>query len=177
MTPPTPRDGPVASANPDDPRISDLDRSRLRDAIDVANTAVANGNHPFGAVLADAAGEVVLSAQNTVNTENDCTGHAETNLVRAAWKQFGPAALGEFTLYTSCEPCAMCSGAIYWSGIGTMVFAMTEADLATITGDHDENPTMSLSSELVLNSGTRAIAVRGPALVDEAAASHAGFWN
>ena len=167
----------MTSAILDDPNISDLDRSRLRDAIEVANAAVANGNHPFGAVLADASGQVVLSAQNTVTTENDCTGHAETNLVRAAWKQFGPAALGEYTLYTSCEPCAMCSGAIYWSGIGAMVFAMTEADLAKLTGDHAENPTMSLSSELVLNSGTRPIAVRGPALVDEAIASHVGFWS
>jgi tRNA(Arg) A34 adenosine deaminase TadA len=161
----------------DDPRISDLDRARLRDAIGIANAAVANGNHPFGAVLADASGTVVLSAENTVNTENDCTGHAETNLVRAAWKNFGPAALGEFTLYTSCEPCAMCSGAIYWSGIGAMVFAMTEKDLAQLTGDHEENPTMSLSSELVLNSGTRAVPVRGPALIDEAITSHVGFWN
>jgi tRNA(Arg) A34 adenosine deaminase TadA len=167
----------VTSTTPDDPRIDDVDRARLRDAIDVANAAVANGNHPFGAVLADASGRVVASAQNTVSTEDDCTGHAETNLVRAAWKQFGPASLSEYTLYTSCEPCAMCSGAIYWSGIGTVVFAMTEADLARLTGDHDENPTMSLSSELVLNSGTRAIAVRGPALADEVAASHAGFWN
>jgi tRNA(Arg) A34 adenosine deaminase TadA len=167
----------VTSASLDDPRITDLDRDRLRDAIAVADAAVANGNHPFGAVLADASGRVVLSAQNTVNTENDCTGHAETNLVRAAWKQLGPAALADHTLYTSCEPCAMCSGAIYWSGIGAMVFAMTEKDLAELTGDHSENPTMSLSSALVLNSGTRAIAVRGPALIDEAAASHAGFWG
>jgi tRNA(Arg) A34 adenosine deaminase TadA len=167
----------VASAILDDPRITDFDRSRLRDAIEVANAAVANGNHPFGAVLADASGQVVLTAQNTVNTENDCTGHAETNLVRAAWKQFGGSALAGFTLYTSCEPCAMCSGAIYWSGIGAMVFAMTEADLAKLTGDHAENPTMSLSSEIVLNAGTRVVPVRGPALVDEAIASHAGFWN
>lgn len=166
----------MTSTSPPDATISAVDISRLRDAIDAANAAVINGNHPFGAVLADASGEVVLTAENTVNTDNDCTAHAETNLVRAAWKKFGAERLGEYTLYTSCEPCAMCSGAIYWSGIGTMVFAMTEKDLSQLTGDHEENPTMSLSSELVLNSGTRPVPVRGPALVDEARASHVGFW-
>jgi tRNA(Arg) A34 adenosine deaminase TadA len=167
----------VTSSSPDDARITDLDRSRLRDAIDLANTAVVNGNHPFGAVLVDTDGQVVLAAENTVNTDNDCTAHAETNLVRAAWKQFGSAQLAEYTLYTSCEPCAMCAGAIYWSGIGAMVFAMSESDLAQMTGDHEQNPTMSLSSELVLNAGTRAVPVRGPALVPEARASHVGFWS
>jgi tRNA(Arg) A34 adenosine deaminase TadA len=71
----------------------------------------------------------------------------------------------------------MCSGAIYWSGIGRVVHAMSEAQLAVLTGDHEENPTMSLSSATVLNSGQRTVQVAGPALADEAAAAHAGFWN
>lgn len=160
-----------------DPAITDLDLARLRDAIEVSKRAVANGNHPFGAVLVDAAGTVVLEAENSVNTANDCTGHAETNLVRAAWQAFGPEELGAYSLYTSCEPCAMCSGAIYWSGINRVVYAMTEPELAAITGAHQENPTMSLSSRAVLNSGQREIVVVGPALAAEAAAAHDGFWQ
>lgn len=159
------------------PTLDENDLARLRDAIAVSKRAVANGNHPFGAVLAGPDGTVVLEAENTVTTDDDCTGHAETNLVRTAWKAFGAEKLGEYTLYTSCEPCAMCSGAIYWSGINRVVYAMTEAQLSELTGDHAENPTMSLSSETVLNSGQRIIAVGGPALSDEAVVAHRGFWN
>ncbi|QWT24611.1 nucleoside deaminase [Subtercola sp. PAMC28395] len=156
--------------------LSQVDLDRLRDAIEVSKRSVRSGNHPFGAVLVDASGAVVLEAENTVVTGNDCTGHAETNLVRAAWKAFGPDALGSYSLYTSCEPCAMCSGAIYWSGINRMVYAMSEAELGELTGDHAENPTMSLTSEIVLNSGQRRITVLGPALSDEARVAHDGFW-
>ncbi|WP_286278244.1 nucleoside deaminase [Naasia aerilata] len=161
----------------EDARITDADRDRLRDAIVVSARARARGNHPFGAVLVDPAGTVVLEAENTVVTDTDCTGHAETNLVRLAWRTIGPAALPGYSLYTSCEPCAMCSGAIYWSGIGRVVFAMTEGRLAAITGSSPENPTMALPSRVVLASGQREIAVRGPALSEEAAAIHDGFWR
>jgi tRNA(Arg) A34 adenosine deaminase TadA len=160
----------------EDPRITDADRQRLRDAIVVSARARANGNHPFGAVLVDAAGQVVLEGENTVVTGNDCTGHAETNLVRLAWTRLGPAVLGAYSLYTSCEPCAMCSGAIYWSGIGRVVYAMTEGQLAAVTGSSPENPTMSLPSRVVLSSGRREIPVLGPALAEEATAVHDGFW-
>jgi tRNA(Arg) A34 adenosine deaminase TadA len=161
----------------EDPAITDADRAHLRTAIGVSERARANGNHPFGAVLVGADGSVLLEAENTYVTENDCTGHAETNLVRRAWRELGPEALAASSLYTSCEPCAMCSGAIYWSGIGRVVFALSEAELVGLTGDDPENPTMSLSSAVVLNSGQRVVEVRGPALSAEAAAAHAGFWR
>jgi tRNA(Arg) A34 adenosine deaminase TadA len=157
--------------------VSESDLSHLHRAISVSIEAKQHGNHPFGAVLTDESGTEVLAAENTVVTHSDATGHAETNLVRLATKQYSLAELRDFTLYTSCEPCAMCAGAIYWSGIGAMVFAMSEGDLAQMTGDHEQNPTMSLSSELVLNAGTRPVPVRGPALVPEARASHVGFWS
>lgn len=157
--------------------LTDLDLDRLRDAVAVSLRARAHGNHPFGAVLADATGTVVLEAENTVTTGNDVTGHAETNLVRAAWKAIGPGRLGEHTLYTSCEPCAMCAGAIYWSGIGRVVWAMTEAQLAELTGDHEENPTMAYSADRVLNAGRRTVATGGPALAESAIEAHRGFWS
>ncbi|WP_210479563.1 nucleoside deaminase [Naasia sp. SYSU D00948] len=161
----------------EDPAITDHDRKLLRAAIEVSRRARERGNHPFGAVLADPDGRIVLEAENSVTTEVDCTAHAETSLARAAWKEVGGEALSRYSLYTSCEPCAMCSGAIYWSGIGRVVYAMTEAQLAELTGDHAENPTMSLASATVLNSGRRTITVAGPAVADEAKAVHVGFWS
>lgn len=167
----------TAPTAPTAPTATDL--ARLRDAVAVSHRSVANGNHPFGAVLVDAAGRVVLEAENTVVTGDDCTGHAETNLVRAAWKALSPEALAESSLYTTCEPCAMCSGAIYWSGIGRVVYAVAETELLDMTGDHDENPTMSLECRAVLNGGQRLIEVVGPVagdVADETKAAHGDFW-
>jgi tRNA(Arg) A34 adenosine deaminase TadA len=112
----------------------------LRAAIDLARRSRHRGNHPFGALLADAAGTVLAEAENTVVTEHDVTGHAETNLVRIASRRFGRADLRSCTLYTSTEPCAMCSGAIYWSGIGRVVYGLSEAGLRELTGSHRRRP-------------------------------------
>jgi tRNA(Arg) A34 adenosine deaminase TadA len=163
-----------------DTDLSDTDRARLLDAVAVSRRAVEHGNHPFGAVLVDANGTVVLEAENTVTTDVDCTAHAETNLVRRAWKAVGVKGLRDHTLYTSCEPCAMCSGAIYWSGIGRVVYALPESELLVLTGDDPENPTMSLDCREVFSAGQRAIHVSGPAsgdLFDAARAPHEGFWG
>jgi tRNA(Arg) A34 adenosine deaminase TadA len=157
--------------------ISPLDESHLRQAIAISQRAVAAGNHPFGALLVDGAGTIVLEAENTVNTESDATGHAETNLVRLATKSFDLAALRASTLYTSCEPCAMCTGAIYWAGIGRIVYALGEDELLPLTGDHPDNPTLDLPSREVLARGQRPVTVDGPALQDEARAPHLGFWH
>ena len=149
----------------------------LRLAIDVAARARAAGNHPFGAVLTSGEGEVVLEAENTVTTDNDVTGHAELNLVRKASGAFSQDQLGSMTLYSSTEPCAMCAGGIYWSGIGRVVYALPESRLGEFTGADPENPTMHLSAETVLNAGQRGIAVEGPADLPEAADVHTGFWD
>jgi tRNA(Arg) A34 adenosine deaminase TadA len=159
--------------------LGDTDRAHLLHAVEVSRRAVEHGNHPFGAILVDAGGTVVLEAENTVTTDVDCTGHAETNLVRLAWKVVGEQGLRDHTLYTSCEPCAMCSGAIYWSGIGRVVYALPESELLDLTGDNPDNPTMSLDCRDVLSAGQRGIDVAGPAsgeLFDAARAPHEGFW-
>ncbi len=166
---------PVPS--PAEPGPIDLDR--LRDSIRVAERSRGHGNHPFGAVLTDAAGTVLLEAENTVTTGRDATGHAETNLVRLASAALSPAELAACTLYTSCEPCVMCSGAIYWAGIGRVVYALAEAELYAITGANPENPTMRLPCRAVFAAGQRPTAVSGPAaaLAAEARAVHDGFWS
>jgi len=149
----------------------------LRQAIAVARQSREHGNHPFGALLADPDGTVLLSAENTVVTGSDATGHAETNLVRLASARYSTSELRGLTLYTSTEPCAMCSGAIYWSGIGTVVYALSEAELYEMTGSDENNPTLVLPCRTVFAAGQRPTVVAGPYPIDEARAVHAGFWN
>lgn len=156
--------------------MNDTDLALLRRAIAIAYRARAHGNHPFGALLADRDGNVLLEAENTVTTDHDCTGHAETNLMRMASRQYEPVFLADCTLYTSTEPCAMCAGAIYWSGVGRVVFAMSEEDLLALTGDNPENQTFTLPCREVFARGQRQVAVDGPALAEEARQAHAGFW-
>ncbi|MFZ2912726.1 MAG: nucleoside deaminase, partial [Rectinemataceae bacterium] len=93
--------------------LTERDRELLGEAIRAAARSRAEGMHPFGAVLADAEGNILLEAHNSVPAEGDVTGHAETNLIRAASPRHSPEFLTHCTLYSSAEPCAMCSGALY----------------------------------------------------------------
>lgn len=149
----------------------------VRRAIQVSADARAHGNHPFGAVLVAPDGSIVLEAENTVVVDHDVTGHAETNLVRLATRTIPTDRLPDYTLVTSCEPCAMCSGAIYWAGIGRVVYGLSETGLYSLTGDNAENPTLQLPCREVLGAGSRRIEVVGPLLEAEAAVPHADFWG
>ena len=155
-------------------RSYDLDY--LRQAIAVAAKARENGNHPFGAILVDAEGRMILEAENTVNTERDVTGHAETNLIRKASAAFPPEVLAGCTLYTSTEPCAMCSGAIYWSGVSRVVYALGENSLAEFVRHLPGDDSLHLPCREVFARGGRAIEVVGPLLEEEARMVHANFW-
>jgi tRNA(Arg) A34 adenosine deaminase TadA len=157
--------------------MTDDDLKLLKMAIRRARDSRAEGNHPFGAVLADAEGHRLLDAGNTVSTEGDCTGHAETNLVRLASKAYDSEFLKSCTLYSSAEPCAMCSGAIYWSGIGRVVYAISEKDLKELTGDDPKNPTLDLPCREVFSRGRRTVTVEGPFEIKEAVEVHEGFWG
>ena len=149
----------------------------LLQAIAIAREARVHGNHPFGALLADQDGRVLLSAENTVVTDSDATGHAETNLVRRATGAYSAAELAAMTMYSSTEPCAMCAGAIYWSGIGAVVYALAETALYELTGEDPENPTLLLPCRTVFAAGRRSITVAGPFELDAARDVHAGFWK
>lgn len=157
--------------------MNDSDLSHLKTAISVAWKAREHGNHPFGAVLVDADNQVLLTAENTVLTGHDSTGHAETNLVRMATQRYTSAELAGCTLYASTEPCAMCAGAIYWSGIGRVVYALSELDLYEIVGPSPDH--LYLPCREVFAHSQRRIEVLGPEpSLDEAArAVHLGFWN
>ena len=149
----------------------------LRRAIQVSADARAHGNHPFGAILVAPDGSIALEAENTVVTENDVTDHAETNLVWKASRTIPHDRLGDYTLVTSYEPCTMCSGAIFWSGIGRVVYGLSETGLLSLSGDHPGNPTLDHPCRLVLAAGGRPIDVIGPLLEQEAAVPHTGFWG
>ena len=77
---------------------------------------------------------VVASAQNTVFTDRDPTAHAETNLVARVIREMSPEQIRRSVLYTSCEPCAMCVGKMYWAGIRSMAYALPAEELAKLAG-------------------------------------------
>jgi tRNA(Arg) A34 adenosine deaminase TadA len=156
---------------------SELDEYFLRRSFDVARRALVNGNHPFGAILVDRNRNVLIEAENGYMPARDGTAHAERLLATQACKTFGPDVLGGATLYSSAEPCAMCAGAIYWAGIGRLVYGLSEHRLRAVTGNHPENPTLDLPCREVFKSGQRATEVLGPLLEDEAEALHKGAWS
>jgi tRNA(Arg) A34 adenosine deaminase TadA len=153
------------------------DESFLRRSFDVARRAHAHGNHPFGAILVDPAGKVLLEVENGFMPDRDMTAHAERLLATQASMRWPTHVLANCTIYTSAEPCAMCAGAIYWAGIGRVVFGLTERRLRVLTGNHAENPTLDLPCRTVFAAGQRLVEVVGPLLEDEAAALHEGVWG
>lgn len=158
--------------------LSDMDIALLRQTIALADASRARGRHPFGALVADEHGNVIATAgNNSMPPEGDPTQHAELVAAAAAAKLLSPEALLRCTLYTSAEPCCMCSGAIYWCNIGRVVYALSEHKLLELTGDHPENPTFSLPCREVFVRGQRSIEVVGPLIEDEAAGTHVGFWG
>jgi tRNA(adenine34) deaminase len=153
--------------------ISGNDLESLRGSIEVARQAREHGNHPFGALLVDEAGGILERAENTVITGRDITEHAEMNLIRMAVQTLAPESLERCTLYSNAEPCPMCSGAIFWSGIGRVVFALSAPNLYAFA---PESPGRMLpTSRAILEIG--GIQVLGPFLEEEAATVHQGFWE
>ena len=158
-------------------RLTAADRAHLLEAIRLSAVSRAEGRHPFAALVVDGDGAVVASAgNNSLPPEGDPTQHAELRAVAAAARILPPEAMARATLFTSAEPCAMCSGALYWTGVYRVVYALSEHRLLQLTGDHPENPTFSLPCREVFARGQREIEVVGPLLEDEAATAHEGFW-
>jgi len=156
---------------------SELDEFFLRRSFEVARRALTHGNHPFGAILVSRDRTVLLEAENGYMPSHDGTAHAERLLATQACTTLSADVLKAATLYSSAEPCAMCAGAIYWAGIGRLVYGLSEHRLRAVTGNHPENPTLDLPCREVFKSGQRATEVEGPLLEDEAEALHAGVWN
>jgi len=147
----------------------------LRAANTVAEQAMKNGRHPFGALLVAADGESVLLAQGNI----DQVGHAEATLARVAAHRYDAQTLWDCTLVTTVEPCAMCAGTQYWANIGRLVYGMSERRLLELTGNHPDNPTLDLPCREVFARGQKAMQVFGPfaEVEDEIADLHREFWR
>lgn len=159
--------------------MTDVWRPYLLRCDEIAKEAVAEGNTPFGAVLVDKDGSILMEQGNVELTEHKATGHAETQLVEKASQAYDKEFLKSCTLVTSVEPCCMCAGAIYWSGIGRVVYGLTERDLLTMTEGNEINPTLDLSCHSVFAAGQRDVEVVGPLpeLKDQLLEVHRSYWR
>ena len=152
------------------------DLALMRVVFQVAHNARARGNHPFGALLADEQGNILLKAENTVVTGRDSTGHAETNLMRDASLRFSREFLAGCSLYASTEPCCMCAGAIFWGNVRRVVFGLRQERLYALIGD-PTGDVLPIPCREIFARGNKLIEVVGPVLEDEAAQVHEGFWK
>jgi tRNA(Arg) A34 adenosine deaminase TadA len=114
------------------PARTEQDARFMTRALDLAEAAVTRGQTPFGAVVVDPEGQVAGEGHNTVRADRDPTAHGEIVAIRAAWRRLGAwQRLAGSTLYTSCEPCLLCSFVIAQIGIGRVVFAARGTDVPT----------------------------------------------
>lgn len=132
--------------------ITQEDQELLRRAIAIAAEAVTTEDAPYGSLLADDDGRFLIGAHNTVRRDNDITAHPELKLARWAAAELKPGEAARTTMYTSCQPCGMCTGAIVRSGLGRVVYALSTEQLVEI------NP----------GSAWPDVPIEGPALFDEA---------
>lgn len=106
----------------------------MRRAIDLAVENVKSGGGPFGAVIARD-GHIISTGVNRVTANNDPTAHAEVSAIRAACTKLGTFNLEGCVIYTSCEPCPMCLGAIYWAHIDKIYYGANQHDAAAVNFD------------------------------------------
>ena len=150
----------------------------MREAIRLSEDNVRNGGGPFGAVIARD-GEIVGTGTNRVTPDCDPTAHAEVNAIRAAASRLGTFDLSGCEIYSSCEPCPMCTGGIYWANIGRIVYGVSEKRLLELTGSDEKNPTFSMGADKVIAAGQKEITLEGPIpeMEAEIVEVHKGFWN
>lgn len=148
-----------------------VDEKFIKYAISLAQKARERGDHPFGALLV-CDNQIMLEAENTVVSQNNPTNHAELKLVRKAWESLSEELIHKSTLYTSTEPCPMCSGAIFWSGIRRVVFSFSAADLGILANDK-----FCLPCRVLFDRAEQKTEVIGPILPEEGRKVHLDFWE
>ena len=145
---------------------ADADLELMRRAIDASRAALDAGDRPYGAALTSAAGELLHVAGNREVSDYDCTAHAEMVLVREATRRWGAAALHGSTVYASGEPCAMCSGALFWAGVRRVVYAVPADVMGRLLG----GDLLPVRCADVLRGATPTVQVDGPLLAEDAVA-------
>ena len=144
--------------------MTEMDERHLRRAIELAAAARAGGDMPYGSLLVGSTGSVLAEARNTVVTEQDITAHPELKLARWAARHLDADAARQTTMYTSCQPCPMCTGAIARSGLGRVAFALSSEQLAELRPPGAASP------------DDAQVAYDGPALFDEARVPIDGYY-
>jgi tRNA(Arg) A34 adenosine deaminase TadA len=152
--------------------LDERDARHLRRAIELSAEARRRGNAPFGAVIVGSDGRVLAESRNTGSETDDFTAHAEMNALRLVSGHHPREVLAQATIYASGEPCAMCAGGIFWSGISRVVFGL-DIEGQQRTG---KPPEIALSCRQLLGAAPRPIEVLGPCLAQEAAVPFRGAW-
>lgn len=160
--------------------LSTIEIKLLRRVLEICAEAKATGNHPFGCLLADKDGNILMEQGNEeVTLGGDCTAHAEALLMRKASQIYSKEEMKAFTLYNCADSCAMCTGAMYWGNLGRHVYIASEDSLRSVTGDDLRNPTLNLPSRVVIASGQKPMEIIGPIpeLAGDFLALHEGYWK
>jgi tRNA(Arg) A34 adenosine deaminase TadA len=145
--------------------MTEADERHLRRAVELAGAARAAGDMPFGSLLVGPGDEVLAEERNTVVTERDITAHPELKLARWAARQLDAGVARQTTMYTSCQPCPMCTGAISRSGLGRVVFALSGEQLQELRPPGAASPDAA------------PVAYEGPALFAEARVPIDGYYD
>lgn len=145
----------------------EMERVFMKRALELASNAAAAGNEPFGALLVKNE-EIVFETQNSIHKSSDPTAHAEMSLIREFCQTYQISDLSDYTLYTSCEPCCMCSGAMVWSKLGRLVYSASHNQLQEIAGFNimisseevfEKSPFRPVTQSSILNDqGTKILA-------------------
>ncbi|MEF8806419.1 nucleoside deaminase [Natronomonas sp.] len=139
--------------------------AHMEAAIDLAYEAIERGDRPFGSVLVRD-DEIVMRESNHVLTEDDIRRHPELHLAHRAMREMDPAARAETVLYTSTEPCPMCSGGMRYAGFGRVVYSVSAEEVVEFTGgDPATRAAEILDYEVV-----------GPVENEAGRAVHEAFW-
>lgn len=153
----------------------------IQQSLELARKAESNGNHPFGALLVDkTTKEIICRAENTVNTSQCPTRHAEFNLVEEAYRTLKKEQIHNSVLFTSTEPCPMCCGAIYWGGIRTVIYSCPAIRLGEIAKDSFCGPCDALFNQALnrdSNNHDVYTEVIGPILIEQGVDIHAHYWT
>jgi len=158
--------------------IAEPDAGRLRHAFALAAKARARGDRPFSAVIVGADGTILAEGMSTQGAGGGGTlAHSEMNACQAViGAGVERAVLRRATIYSSGEPCAMCAAAIFYTGIGRVVYGLSAAAILHLRNAQPHTAGLSLSCRAVLQSAAEPVEVVGPFLEAEGAVPHEGYW-
>ena len=149
-------------------------------AIELGKMAREHGNHPFGALLADLDGNILLEAENTAFSDNDFTRHAETNLLSEASRTYSTDELANMVMYTNAESCVMCAGTVFFTGVRNVVYGLSADRLAELwISEGNKKPiVLDMSCRQVFEASPYyRTNVIGPMMEEEASVAQMGYKN